>query len=168
MPKPPQYRTKYKVAIIGSGPAGVAAADQLNKAGHTVTVYEKSDRIGGLMQYGIPNMKLDKAVLQRRIDLLAAEGITFVTNANVGVDIDAQQIKADNDAVILCTGAGAPRALNLPGSDADGVVQAMSFLPMNTKALLDSDFATPGAISAKGLNVVVIGGGDTVRFSLQD
>lgn len=168
MPKPPQYRTKYKVAIIGSGPAGVAAADQLNKAGHTVTVYEKSDRIGGLMQYGIPNMKLDKAVLQRRIDLLAAEGIKFVTNANVGVDIDAEQIKADNDAVILCTGAGAPRALNLPGSDADGVVQAMSFLPMNTKALLDSDFATPGAISAKGLNVVVIGGGDTVRFSLQD
>ncbi|WWD07469.1 hypothetical protein V865_005570 [Kwoniella europaea PYCC6329] len=171
VPNPPQHRTGKKVAIIGSGPAGLAAADQLNRAGHTVTVYERQDRIGGLLMYGIPNMKLDKAIVQRRVDLMAAEGVNFVTNANVGNDpnYDPLDLKAQNDALILAVGATAARDINLPGRDADGIHQAMSYLPPATKALqtwtgnptqaLGED--TPGYISAKGLDVVVIGGGDT-------
>ncbi|WWD00785.1 hypothetical protein V866_007720 [Kwoniella sp. B9012] len=171
VPNPPQHRTGKKVAIIGSGPAGLAAADQLNRAGHTVTVYERQDRIGGLLMYGIPNMKLDKAIVQRRVDLMAAEGVNFVTNANVGNDpnYDPLDLKAQHDALILAVGATAARDINLPGRDAEGIHQAMSFLPPATKALqtwtgnptqaLGED--TPGYISAKGLDVVVIGGGDT-------
>ncbi|WVQ69458.1 uncharacterized protein L199_007675 [Kwoniella botswanensis] len=171
VPNPPQHRTGKKVAIIGSGPAGLAAADQLNRAGHTVTVYERQDRIGGLLMYGIPNMKLDKAIVQRRVDLMAAEGVNFVTNANVGNDpnYDPLDLKAQHDALILAVGATNARDINLPGRDAEGIHQAMNFLPPATKALqawtgnptqaLGED--TPGYISAKGLDVVVIGGGDT-------
>ncbi|WWC86714.1 uncharacterized protein L201_001592 [Kwoniella dendrophila CBS 6074] len=171
VPNPPKHRTGKKIAIIGSGPAGLAAADQLNKAGHTVTVYERQDRIGGLLMYGIPNMKLDKAIVQRRVDLMAAEGINFVTNANVGQDpqFDPLDIKAQHDALILATGATAARDINLPGRDAIGITQSMNYLPPATKAVQawtgnpaqELGEGTEGYISAKDLDVVVIGGGDT-------
>jgi glutamate synthase (NADPH/NADH) len=157
VPRPPTQRTGKKVAIIGSGPAGLAAADQLNKAGHYVTVYERNDRIGGLLMYGIPNMKLDKKVVQRRVDLLAAEGIKFITNAHVGVDVDATEIKENNDAVIVATGATWPRNLSLPNRDVDGIQYAMTFLQQNTKSLLDSNLEDGSYISAKGKDVIVIG-----------
>lgn len=160
-PNPPAERTGKTVAIIGSGPAGLAAADQLNKAGHTVTVYERDDRIGGLLMYGIPNMKLDKKIVQRRIDLLAAEGVKFVTNAHVGVDIDAATLRDGNDALLLACGATVPRDLPVPGRELHGIHFAMEFLHKNTKSLLDSSFEDGQYISAKGKNVVVIGGGDT-------
>jgi NAD(P)H-dependent glutamate synthase small subunit len=158
---PPQSRTGKKVAIIGSGPAGLAAADQLNKVGHTVTVYERADRIGGLLTYGIPNMKLDKGVVQRRLDLMAAEGVTFVTNADVGKTVDPKKLMADNDAVLLSTGATKPRDLPIPGRQLKGIHFAMEFLTANTASLLDSKHADGKFISAKGKRVVVIGGGDT-------
>ncbi|OBZ85326.1 putative glutamate synthase [NADPH] [Choanephora cucurbitarum] len=161
VPKPPLQRTGKKVAIVGSGPAGLAAADQLNKAGHFVTVYDRNDRIGGLLMYGIPNMKLDKRIVQRRVDLLASEGINFVTNANVGVDIDANLIREQNDALILATGATWPRDLKIPGRDSDGIHFAMDFLQANTKSLLDSGLKDGHYLSAKDKNVIVIGGGDT-------
>ncbi|KAG6891336.1 glutamate synthase [NADH] [Termitomyces sp. T32_za158] len=160
-PNPPSFRTGKRIAIIGSGPAGLACADQLNKAGHYVTVYDRNDRMGGLLMYGIPNMKLDKAVVQRRLDLMAAEGITFVPNANVGVNVDAAQLRADNDAVVLCTGATWPRDLRIPGREVDGIHFAMDFLQLNTKSLLDSNLEDGGYINAKGKDVIVIGGGDT-------
>lgn len=156
-PRPPTHRTGKNIAIIGSGPAGLAAADQLNKAGHSVTVYDRNDRIGGLLMYGIPNMKLDKAVVQRRVDLMAAEGIKFVTNAHVGVDVDATEIKENNDAILVATGATWPRDLKLPGREAEGIYQAMSFLQANTKSLLDSDLEDGNYFSAKGKDVIVIG-----------
>src|SRR5690606_3858613 len=115
--KPPAQRTGKRIAIIGSGPAGLAAADQLNRAGHLVTVFERADRIGGLLMYGIPNMKLDKKVVQRRIDLLAAEGVEFVTSAHVGVNVDARKLHAEYDALLLATGATKPRDLPIPGRD---------------------------------------------------
>lgn len=149
------------MAIIGSGPAGLSAADQLNRAGHLVTVYDRNDRIGGLLMYGIPNMKLDKKIVQRRIDLMAAEGITFVPNAHVGVDIDANKLRADNDALIVATGATWPRDLKIPGRELDGVHFAMEFLQANTKSLLDSELKDGQYLSAKDKHVVVIGGGDT-------
>ena len=161
---PPPVRTGKRVAIIGSGPAGLAAADQLNRAGHTVTVYERADRIGGLLMYGIPNMKLDKQIVQRRIDLMAAEGVEFVTNANVGPPdngVDPRQLLADCDAVLLATGATKPRDLTIPGRDLDGVMFAMDFLHANTRSLLDSDLADGDYTPAKDKRVVVIGGGDT-------
>ena len=158
---PPMHRTGKKVAIVGSGPAGLAAADQLNKVGHSVTVYERSDRIGGLLMYGIPNMKLDKRVVQRRVDLLAAEGIKFVTGVEVGKTLDAKQLIDQFDAVLLATGATKPRDLPIPGRDLSGVHFAMDFLRANTKSLLDSQHADGQFISAKGKKVVVIGGGDT-------
>ncbi len=158
---PPPKRTGKRVAIIGSGPAGLAAADQLNKVGHSVTVYERADRIGGLLMYGIPNMKLDKGVVQRRLDLLAAEGVAFVTGADVGRNVDPQQLIAENDAVLLSTGATKPRDLPIPGRDLKGVHFAMEFLSKNTKSLLDSAHSDQAYISAKGKKVVVIGGGDT-------
>ncbi|RCI03903.1 glutamate synthase [NADH] [Rhizopus stolonifer] len=161
VPKPPAQRTGKKIGIIGSGPAGLAAADQLNKAGHLVTVYDRNDRMGGLLMYGIPNMKLDKKIVQRRIDLLAAEGITFVPNAHVGVNIDANTIREQNDALILATGATWPRDLKIPGRDTDGIHFAMDFLQANTKSLLDSGLKDGHYLSAKDKNVVVIGGGDT-------
>jgi glutamate synthase (NADPH/NADH) small chain len=160
-PKPPAVRTGKSVAIIGSGPAGLAAADQLNKVGHSVTVYERADRIGGLLMYGIPNMKLDKGVVERRLDLLRAEGVKFVTNADVGRNVDPKQLMRDNQAVLLATGATKPRDLPIPGRDLKGIHFAMDFLRANTKSLLDSSHADGLYISAKGEKVVVIGGGDT-------
>ncbi|WVR04780.1 hypothetical protein IAU60_001792 [Kwoniella sp. DSM 27419] len=162
VPQPPAHRTGKRVAIIGSGPAGLAAADQLNRAGHTVTVYERADRIGGLLMYGIPNMKLDKGVVQRRVDLMAAEGVNFVVNAHVGVDpkFDALEIKANNDAVIVAIGATKPRDLPVPGRDADGIHFAMDYLPNNTKVHAFEE-AIPGYIDARGKKVITVGGGDT-------
>ncbi|KAI0093569.1 NADPH-dependent glutamate synthase [Irpex rosettiformis] len=160
-PNPPKFRTGRNVAIIGSGPAGLACADQLNKAGHTVTVYDRNDRMGGLLMYGIPNMKLDKNVVQRRLDLMAAEGVTFVPNAHVGRDIDVNEIRAQNDAVVICTGATWPRDLKIPNREADGIHFAMEYLQLNTKSLLDSELGDGSYISAKGKDVIVIGGGDT-------
>ncbi|KAJ9214987.1 hypothetical protein DTO166G4_3385 [Paecilomyces variotii] len=163
VPKPPPVRTGKTVAIIGSGPAGLAAADQLNKAGHSVTVYERADRIGGLLMYGIPNMKLDKKVVQRRVDLMAAEGVKFVTSTFVGPDSDVslQSLRASNDAVVIATGATVARDLKVPNRELEGVHFAMEFLHRNTKSLLDSGLADGEYISAKDKHVVVIGGGDT-------
>jgi len=159
--EPPASRSGKSVAVIGSGPSGLAAAAQLNKAGHQVTVYERADRIGGLLMYGIPNMKLQKELVQRRVDLLAEEGIVFVTNTEVGKDISAEKIEADFDAVVLCVGATVPRDLQAPGRELKGIHFAMDFLRMNTKSLLDSEHKDGNYISAEGKNVVVIGGGDT-------
>ncbi|KAK4795794.1 hypothetical protein SAY86_028120 [Trapa natans] len=163
-PRPPLKRTGKQVAVVGSGPAGLAAADQLNRMGHHVTVYERADRIGGLMMYGVPNMKADKIdVVQRRVDLMAAEGVNFVVNANVGNDptYSLEQLRADNNAIVLAVGATKPRDLPVPGRELSGVHFAMEFLHANTKSLLDSNLEDGRYISAKGKNVVVIGGGDT-------
>ena len=157
----PEKRTGKKVAVIGSGPAGLAAAAQLNRAGHLVTVYERADRIGGLLIYGIPNMKLDKKIVQRRIDLIAAEGVKFVPNAHVGVDLRAAKLKAEFDAIVICTGATKPRDLPIPGRELKGIYMAMEFLHANTKSLLDSQHRDGCFISAKDKHVVVVGGGDT-------
>ena len=160
-PNPPARRTGKKVAVIGSGPAGLASAAQLNQAGHEVTVYERSDRIGGLLMYGIPNMKLEKEIVQRRLDILAEEGVSFVTNTEIGKDISAQQIKSQFDAVVLATGATVPRDLPLEGRELTGVHFAMEFLGKNTKSLLDSGHKDGRYINAKDKHVIVIGGGDT-------
>ncbi len=157
----PKARSGKTVAVIGSGPAGLAAAAQLNKAGHLVTVYERADRIGGLLMYGIPNMKLQKELVQRRVDLLTQEGIVFVTNTEVGKDISAEKIEQNFDAVMLCVGATVPRDLQAPGRDLTGIHFAMDFLHRNTKSLLDSKHKDGDFINAEGKNVVVIGGGDT-------
>lgn len=157
----PAVRTGKKVAIVGSGPAGLAAADQLNKAGHEVTVYERADRIGGLLMYGIPNMKLDKALVDRRVELMREAGIDFVVNADVGRDVDAEKLHSEVDAVLLATGATRARDLPVPGRELDGVHLAMEFLTENTRSLLDSKLADGRFINAKDKNVVVIGGGDT-------
>ena len=161
VPEPPASRTGKRVAVVGSGPAGLACAAQLNKAGHTVTVYERSDRVGGLLMYGIPNMKLDKGVVERRVALLEAEGIAFKTGVDVGSDLPAKQLMAEFDAVALTCGATVPRDLPVPGRDSKGVHFAMDFLHTNTASLLDSGHADGKYISAKGKTVVVIGGGDT-------
>ncbi|MSR77666.1 MAG: glutamate synthase subunit beta [Candidatus Omnitrophica bacterium] len=158
--EPPEKRTGKKVAVVGSGPAGLSAAAQLNKAGHLVTVYERADRIGGLLMYGIPNMKLDKKIVQRRVDLLAAEGVKFVTNTEIGKDIPAAQLQKEFDAVLLCGGATKPRDLPIEGRNLKGVHFAMEFLHANTKTLLDEK-PTDHFISAKEKDVIVIGGGDT-------
>ncbi|HEY3332029.1 MAG TPA: glutamate synthase subunit beta [Capsulimonadaceae bacterium] len=160
-PAPPPVRTGKKVAVIGSGPAGLSAAAQLNRAGHWVTVYERADRIGGLLMYGIPNMKLDKQYVQRRVDLLTKEGVEFVTSTEVGKDISADKLKADFDAILVATGATKPRDLPIEGRELKGVHFAMEFLAANTKSLLDSQLGDGNYISAKGKDVVVIGGGDT-------
>ncbi len=160
-PRPPKVRTGKKVAIVGSGPAGLAAAAQLNKAGHTVTVFERDDRIGGLLMYGIPNMKLDKRkIVQRRVDLLEAEGIRFVTGTEIGRDIPAEQLVKEYDAVVLCTGATKPRDLQIEGRGLKGIHFAMEYLTKSTKDLLGSGYADE-PISAKGKDVIIIGGGDT-------
>ena len=163
IPRPPLTRTGKKIAIVGSGPAGIAAADQLNKAGHSVTVYERMDRIGGLMMYGIPNMKLDKKLLQRRWDIMSAEGINFVTGAHIGTDpkFAPEKIRSENDILILATGATWPRDLKIANREADGIEFAMTFLTQNTKSLLNSQHEDGNYISAKGKDVIVIGGGDT-------
>ncbi|MCD1259582.1 glutamate synthase subunit beta [Paenibacillus athensensis] len=160
-PQPPETRTGKKVAVIGSGPSGLACAAQLNKAGHWVTVYERADRIGGLLMYGIPNMKLDKKYVQRRVDLLEAEGVTFVTNAHVGVNYPVEKLQEEFDAIVLCGGATKGRDLPIEGRELKGIHLAMEFLSKNTKSLLDSEHADGEYISAEGKDVVVIGGGDT-------
>ncbi|XP_022735942.1 glutamate synthase [NADH], amyloplastic isoform X2 [Durio zibethinus] len=164
VPRPPLKRTGKSIAIVGSGPAGLAAADQLNRMGHSVTVYERADRIGGLMMYGVPNMKADKVdVVQRRVNLMADEGVKFVVNANVGIDpsYSLDRLREDNDAIVLAVGATKPRDLLVPGRKLSGVHFAMEFLHANTKSLLDSDLQDGNYISAEGKKVVVIGGGDT-------
>ncbi len=159
--QPVKVRTGKKVAVIGSGPSGLAAADQLNQRGHEVTVYERSDRVGGLLMYGIPNMKLDKSVIDRKIAIMKEEGVNFVTSVNVGKDIKAEKIKKEYDAVILACGASNPRDIKAPGRDANGIYFAVDFLSRNTKSLLDSNFKDKAYVECKDKNVIVIGGGDT-------
>ena len=156
-PEPPESRTGKKVAVVGSGPAGLAAADQLNSVGHEVTVYERADRIGGLLMYGIPNMKLEKSDVLRRVSLMEEEGVKFVTQANVGVDICPKELLDNNDAVLLATGATNPRDLPIPGREFNGIHFAMEFLTANTRSLMDSNLADGNYISAKDKKVVVIG-----------
>ena len=185
-PKAPKVRTGKKIAVIGSGPAGLAAADQLNKRGHSVTVYEKSDRLGGLLMYGIPNMKLEKQVIDRKIEVMKEEGVTFVTNANVGAtkaamnpmvakedimgeyltNAEEKAVKADSilkeyDSVVLACGASNPRDIKAKGRDAKGFYFAVDFLKTTTKSLLNSEFKDKKYVNAKDKNVLVIGGGDT-------
>ncbi len=161
VPEPPARRTGKGVAVVGSGPAGLACAAQLNKAGHWVTVFERDDRIGGLLMYGIPNPHLDKKIVQRRVDLMAKEGVKFVTNTEVGMDYPANSLVREFDAVILCGGATRPRDLTIEGRNLQGIHFAMEFLRANTKSLLDSNLQDGKYISARGKDVVVIGGGDT-------
>lgn len=158
-PNPPQHRTGNRVAVVGSGPAGLAAAAQLNKAGHWVTVLERSDRIGGLLRYGIPDFKLEKHVLDRRLVVMEQEGIVFKTNTRVGVNISAKHLKAEYDAVVVCGGACVPRDLPIPGRDLNGVHYAMEFLPQQNKRVAGDELTEN--ILATGKNVIVIGGGDT-------
>ena len=160
-PEIPKLRTGKKVAVIGSGPAGLACAAQLNRVGHLVTIFERSDRIGGLLMYGIPNMKLDKSIVQRRVDLMAAEGVQFVTGVNVGKDLPAEKLLSEYDALVLCCGATKPRDLRAEGRHFRGIHFAMDFLQANTKSLLDSGQCDEKFISAKDQDVIVIGGGDT-------
>lgn len=160
-PRVPQVRTGKKVAVIGSGPSGLACADQLNQRGHEVTVFEREDRIGGLLMYGIPNMKLEKSVVDRRVKLMEQEGIKFVTNADIGNTISAEEIMKDFSAVVLCCGASNPRDLSVENRDVNGVYFAVDFLKSTTKALLNGDYENGNYISAKGKKVVVVGGGDT-------
>jgi glutamate synthase (NADPH/NADH) small chain len=161
VPRPPTYRTGKRVAIIGSGPAGLAAAAQLNHAGHQVTVFERADRVGGLLMYGIPNMKLEKTVVRRRTDLMTAEGVEFVVSTSVGHDYPSEQLMKEFDAVVLCGGATRPRDLPIEGRSLNGVHFAMDFLLRNTKSLLDSNHEDGRYLSAKDKDVIVIGGGDT-------
>ena len=162
-PKVPEFRTNRKIAIVGSGPAGLSAAQQLNSVGHSVEVYERSDRIGGLMMYGIPNMKLDKSILDMRIEIMEKEGIIFHINTDIGApnSPSLENLINENDSVLLTTGATKPRDLAIPGREGDGVHFAMEFLGKNTKSLLDSKLKNNNFISAKDKNVIVIGGGDT-------
>ncbi|MBV7334918.1 glutamate synthase subunit beta [Chloroflexi bacterium TSY] len=167
VPEPPAKRTGKKVAVIGSGPSGLACADQLNTAGHQVTVFERADRIGGLLTYGIPNMKLEKHVVQRRVDLMAEEGVEFRTSCEIGKDISATELREQYDAIVLCTGATKPRDLPIEGRELNGVHYAMEFLGANTKNILDNangrvqNGPIGDYISAKDKDVIVIGGGDT-------
>ena len=162
-PRPPKVRTGKKVAIVGSGPAGLACADQLNRAGHSVTVFERADRIGGLLIYGIPNMKLDKQVVQRRVDLMKAEGINFITNIEVGKNYPAEKLLVEFDSVALCGGATKPRDLAIEGRQLKGIHFAVEYLKANTRNLVGSSLhdETAVMISARGQDVLVIGGGDT-------
>lgn len=158
---PPKVRTGKKIAVIGSGPAGLAAADQLNQRGHSVTVFERSDRVGGLLMYGIPNMKLEKSVIDRRVSIMKDEGVNFQTGVNVGTDISAEELKSEYDRIILACGASNPRDINVTGRDATGVYFAVDFLKSTTKPLLNNNLQDGTYISAKDKNVLVIGGGDT-------
>jgi glutamate synthase (NADPH/NADH) small chain len=158
-PQPPAARTGKKVAVIGSGPSGLGAAAQLNKAGHLVTVFERSDRVGGLLMYGIPNFKLEKWVVERRVKLMEAEGITFKTSANVGVNVDVEKLRQEFDAIVLCGGATAARDLPVPGRELAGIHFAMEYLPQQNKRNLGD--AVENQISAKDKHVIILGGGDT-------
>ena len=160
-PKPPRVRTGKKVAVVGSGPSGLAVADQLNKRGHLVTVYERSDRVGGLLMYGIPNMKLEKQIIERKVKVMEEEGITFVTGVDVGKDMKAERLLKDYDRVVLACGASNPRDITAPGRDAKGIYFAVDFLKANTRSLLNSGFADGEYINTKDKNVMIIGGGDT-------
>ena len=160
-PTPPVMCTGKKVAIIGSGPAGLACADRLNKRGHLVTVFEREDRVGGLLMYGIPNMKLEKKVIDRRVELMKAEGVEFITRANVGADIKAAKILKEYDSVVLACGASNPRDIKAAGREGKGIYFAVDFLKSTTKSLLNSNLEDGQYISAKGKKVLVIGGGDT-------
>lgn len=160
-PQIPGVRSGKKIAVIGSGPAGLAAADTLNRRGHNVTVFERSDRPGGLLMYGIPNMKLEKHIIMRRVELMKAEGVIFVTNADVGRNVKASDIMAEYDAVILACGSSNPRDIKAEGRDAQGIYFAVDFLKATTKSLLDSNLQDGNYISAKDKDVVIIGGGDT-------
>lgn len=160
-PQIPKVRSDKKIAVIGSGPAGLAVADLLNRRGHNVTVYERDDRIGGLLMYGIPNMKLDKKIVERRVNLMKAEGVTFITNADVGRNVDAKQLLSEYDAVALCCGAKKPRPLSAQGSEAQRIMFAVDWLKSVTKSLLDSDFSDKNFFDPKGKHVVILGGGDT-------
>ena len=160
-PEIPAVRSGKRIAVIGSGPAGLAAADTLNKRGHSVTVYEREDRPGGLLMYGIPNMKLEKSVILRRIELMKAEGVKFVTGANVGLNVSAKQILDSSDALILACGSADPRDIKAEGRDAKGIHFAVDFLKSTTKSLLDNGLEKGDFISAKDKDVVIIGGGDT-------
>jgi len=161
VPTPSKTRTGKRVAIVGSGPAGLACASQLNRAGHQVTVFERADRAGGLLMYGIPNMKLEKMIVQRRVNLMSAEGVRFVTGINVGHEYAVDQLTSEFDAIVLCGGATRPRDLSIEGRNLKGIHLAMEFLHANTKSLLDSDHQDGNYISANGRDVIVIGGGDT-------
>jgi glutamate synthase (NADPH/NADH) small chain len=160
-PQPPAKSSGWKVAVVGSGPAGLACAQGLRRQGHEVTVYERDDRVGGLLMYGIPNMKLDKAIVQRRVDQLTAEGVRFVTRVEIGKDIDAAELAANNDAVVIAIGSNRPADLKIPGRDLTGVHFAMEYLSGNTQSLLNSGFSDQKFIDPRGKQVVVIGGGDT-------
>ena len=154
-------KTGKKVAVVGSGPSGLAAAQMLNSRGHEVTVYERRDRVGGLLRYGIPNMKLDKSLIDRRVGLMEKAGIRFIVNTDVGKDISAQAMEEMYDCIVLCCGASQPRNIDVPGRDAEGIYFAVDFLGQVTRTLLDSDFAEPPFELVKDKDVIVIGGGDT-------
>lgn len=157
---PPQQRTGKKVAVVGSGPAGLATAQQLNRAGHLVTVFERDEKVGGLLRYGIPDFKMEKTVIDRRLTILEEEGIVFKTGIEIGKDISANQIQQDFDAVVLCGGATVRRPLPIPGANLEGVVQAMHFLPQNNRRVAGAT-TFKDEVLATGKNVIVIGGGDT-------
>jgi glutamate synthase (NADPH) small chain len=160
-PEPPEHNTGKRVAVVGSGPSGLAAAQQLRRAGHSVTVYEKNDRIGGLLRYGIPNFKLEKHVIDRRIEQMIAEGVAFITNAHVGVNIPVETLTNEYDAILLCGGAEQPRNLSIPGRELKGVHYAMDFLPQQNRRNEGDSIDPSVAISARDKRVLIIGGGDT-------
>ncbi len=159
--EPPKVRTGKKIAVIGSGPSGLSVADRLNRRGHSVTVFERSDRVGGLLMYGIPNMKLEKTIIERRIEIMKTEGVEFRTGVNVVKDISVEELKSDFDSIVLACGASNPRDINVNGREAEGIYFAVDFLKSTTKALLDNSLKDGTFISAKDKNVIVIGGGDT-------
>lgn len=159
--KPPKVRTNKTVAVVGSGPAGLAVADQLNKRGHNVTVFERSDRLGGLLMYGIPNMKLEKHIIDRKIRIMEEEGVKFFTNTDIGRDVKSRKLVEGFDRIVFACGASNPRDINVPGRDTKGIYFAVDFLKGVTKSLLDSNLADNAYVSAKGKDVVIIGGGDT-------
>jgi len=161
VPKVPSKRTGKKVAIVGSGPAGLAAAQQLNSVGHKVTVYERDDKIGGLLRYGIPDFKLEKNVIDRRLEILKKEGVNFKCNVEIGKDIDITDLESKYDSILLCTGSTIKRSLNIPGNDLPGVIQAMDFLTHNNRFVDNQLSDHLECYNAKGKNVIVIGGGDT-------
>ncbi len=160
-PEPPTLRTGKRVAVVGSGPAGLACADRLNKRGHFVTVFEREDRVGGLLMYGIPNMKLEKRVIDRRVELMKAEGVEFITGVNIGVDRKASKLLKEYDSVVLACGASSPRDIKVSGREAKGIYFAVDFLKSTTRSLLNSGLSDGQYVSAKGKKVLVIGGGDT-------
>ena len=158
-PQPPEWLSGKTVAVIGSGPAGLAAAQQLTRAGHTVAVYERADKVGGLLRYGIPEFKMEKAVLDKRLDQMRREGTVFRAGVNVGDDLTADQLTDRYDAIVLAIGATVPRDLAAPGRELDGIHQAMEYLPQSNRASLGAE--VPDQITAEGKHVVIIGGGDT-------